>query len=155
LFIGIVVSLLLLLYRASRPHVAKLGKVAGTDSQWTDLARHPANEQAPGVVVLRPESGLFFANADWVRSHVLEAAKGAKAIVLDAETMPYVDVTAVRMLAELHEDLERQGVRLVVARDVGQVRDIVRSAGEAPQVQLYPTVQAAVDAVSRPETETG
>lgn len=68
--------------------------------------------------------------------------------MLDAESMPFVDVTAVRVLAELGEDLRRRGVRLVVARDVGQVRDVIRRAGEASHVELYPTVEAAVEAVT-------
>jgi anti-anti-sigma factor len=150
LFIGIGVSLLLLLYRASRPHVAVLGKAPGTASQWTDVARHADNQATPGVVVLRPEAGLFFANADWVRDEVRRSAtQGVHAVVLDAETMPYLDVTAVRMLAELADDLERDGVQLVVARDIGQVRDVIRRAGEETVLSVYPTVQAAVDAVSR------
>ena len=64
LFIGIGVSLLLLLYRASRPHVAVLGRVPS--GHWVDLERGDAEAQ-PGVVVLRVEAGLFFANADHVR----------------------------------------------------------------------------------------
>jgi high affinity sulfate transporter 1 len=149
LFIGIGVSLLLLVYRASRPHVAVLGRAPGTEAQWTDLERHPENEQVPGVVVLRPESGLFFANADWVRSHIRAHAEHARAIVLDSESMPYVDVSAVRMLAELTEDLERRGVRLLVARNLGQVRDVVRRSGEGTALQLYPTVEDALAAVRR------
>ena len=151
LFIGIGVSLLLLLYRASRPHVAVLGRSPGKDGQWTDLERHPRNEQIPGVVVLRPEAGLFFANADWVREHIRAHAENAHAVVLDAESMPYVDVTAVRMLAELTEDLEQRGVGILVARDVGQVRDVVHRAGEGSSVRLYPSVQAALDAVRHSE----
>jgi sulfate permease, SulP family len=151
LFIGIAVSLLLLLYRASRPHVALLGKAPGTQDQWTDLERHPQNEQAPGVVVLRPEAGLFFANADAVRKNVLESAsEGVKAIVLDAETVPYIDVTAARMLAELAGDLERRGVALLLARDIGQVRDVLRrSEGEWLRERVYPTVEEAVSAALR------
>jgi len=53
------------------------------------------------------------------------------------------------MLAELADDLERDGVQLVVARDIGQVRDVIRRAGEESVIPVYPTVQAAVDAVSR------
>jgi MFS superfamily sulfate permease-like transporter len=67
LFIGVVVSLLLLLYRASRPHVAVLGQVPGMAGQYGDLLRHPENTQTPAVVLLRVEGGLFFANADTVR----------------------------------------------------------------------------------------
>ena len=69
--------------------------------------------------------------------------------MLDAETMPFVDVSAARMLEELAEDLRRDGVALVLARDIGQVRDVLRRAGaEAPLVQVHRTIQDAVDAVS-------
>jgi high affinity sulfate transporter 1 len=152
LFIGILVSAVLLLYRASRPNVAVLGHVPGTKSQWSDLARHPENEPEPGIVVLRPESGLFFANADEVRDRVRREAQreGTRAIVLDAETMPYIDMTAANMLAELQRDLERADVTLVLARDIGQVRDVLRTASEdGAGPAAYPTIQEAVDALRR------
>jgi SulP family sulfate permease len=117
LFIGIGASLLLLLYRASRPHVATLGKVPGTTDQWTDVRRHPDNEVPDGIAVLRVESGLFFANADTVRARIKRAADGVDAVVLDAETVPYIDVTAAEMLVGLTEELDREGVRLVIAAD--------------------------------------
>ena len=148
LFIGIAVSLALLLYRASRPHVAVLGRAPGTEDQYVDLARHPANEQVPGVVIVRVEGGLFFANADVVRARVraLAAAPGTRAVVLDGETMPSIDVTAARMLVELRDDLRRRGVELLLARGVGQVRDVLPRAGDAERV--YPTVGEAVEAAS-------
>jgi sulfate permease, SulP family len=59
LFIGIAVSLLLLLYRASRPHVAVLGQVPGADGHYGDILRHPENRQAPGIVVLRLERAVL------------------------------------------------------------------------------------------------
>ena len=153
LFIGIFVSALLLLYRSSRPNVAVLGHVPGTVGQWGDLARHPENVASPGIVVLRPESGLFFANADEVRRRIrgLATAEGARAIVLDAETMPFIDVTAATMLTELERDLEREGIKLVLARDIGQVRDILRASSEDHAgPPAYSTVQAAVDALGEP-----
>jgi SulP family sulfate permease len=127
LFIGIAVSFLLLIYRASTPHVATLGRVPGDPSRFTDVRRNPDNEQIRDVLILRPESGLFFANADYVRKTVLERAAEAKprVVVLDAATMPYVDVTAITMLRDLAETLHERGVRLVVARDIGAVRDVV------------------------------
>jgi high affinity sulfate transporter 1 len=149
LFIGIVVSILLLLYRASRPHVAVLGKAPGTADQWTDLERHPGNAPAPGIVVLRPETGLFFANADAVRDEIrARSVAGTRAVVLDAETMPAIDVTAVTMLVGLARDLHDRGVELVIARDIGAVRDLVDLGEEHPTIRTYPTVQAAVDALA-------
>jgi sulfate permease, SulP family len=151
LFIGIAVSLLLLLYRASRPHVAVLGQVPGADGHYGDILRHPENRQAAGIVVLRLESGLFFANADVVRDVIRAhaAEPGIRAIVLDAETIPYVDVTAARMLLQLGGDLEREDVRLVMARDIGQVRDVLRrTEGERLPLSAYPTVREAIAALT-------
>jgi sulfate permease, SulP family len=157
LFIGIAISLLLLVYRASDPHIAVLGKVPGTPGQYSDLERHPDNQQLPGIVILRVESGLFFANADAVRQSVRAhaATKGTRAVVLDAETVPAIDVTAAHMLAELTQSLEREGVRLLVARQIGQVRDVVRQvATDKTPEGVYPTVRAAVQAAQRPQDST-
>jgi len=155
LVIGVVVSLLLLLYRASRPHVAVLGQVPGMPGQYGDVLRHPENEQPPGVALLRVEGGLFFANADSVRDAVRAHAAnpGTRAVVLDAETAPFIDVSAARMLIQLTGDLRREGVELVIARDVGQVRDVLRRAEtEATLPRAYPSVQAAVEAVAGPKS---
>jgi SulP family sulfate permease len=157
LVIGIGISLLLLIYRASYPHIAVLGKVPGTAGQYGDLERHPDNQPLPGIVILRVESGLFFANADAVRQFVRAhaAQPGTRVVVLDAETVPAIDVTAVHMLAELTQSLEREGVRLLVAREIGQVRDVVRrvATDELP-VGIYPTLQAAVQAAQQPPDST-
>ena len=150
LFIGIALSMLLLLYRASRPHVAVLGRVPGSRDMYIDLERQPDNETDPGIVVLRVEGGLFFANAEAVREQIRRHASspGTRGVVLDAETMPFIDVTAASMLAELFDDLRRDGIQLVLARDIGQVRDFLGQMGE-PTAPAYPSVEAAVDALRR------
>lgn len=148
LVIGIGLSLLLLGYRASRPHVAELGEIPGAPGQYGDRSQHPERSEVAGVKIVRVESGLFFANAEAVRTRIKAAANesGTRAVVLDAESMPFVDVTAAKMLAELSDDLERRGVSLVMAKNIGQVRDIMRTAaGDRPA--LYPDVAAAVQAL--------
>jgi MFS superfamily sulfate permease-like transporter len=67
LLIAVGASLLLFVYRASRPHVAVLGKVPETADAYTDLQRHPANQVLPGLVIVRLDAPLFFANAAVVR----------------------------------------------------------------------------------------
>jgi anti-anti-sigma factor len=151
LFVGIGVSMLLLLYRASNPYVAELGTVAGTPGQYEDLERHPDSETVPGVMILRIEGPLFFANAegvaDSIRAHA--AAPGIHAVVVDGETVSFVDSTAAATLANLAREFASSGVRLVLAHDVGQVRDLLHAAEAQRLVEVfYPTVQAAVDAVS-------
>ena len=146
LFIGIGASLLLLLFRASRPYVAHIGKVPGTPDQYGDMARHPENVSPEGVTILRFESGLFFANADWVRNRIRTAAhgEGVTGVVLDAESVPSIDVTAARMLAEVADELQRDGIGFVMARDVGQVRDILREADETDRPRMATTIPEAV-----------
>ena len=110
--------------------MAVLGRVPGTSGQWGDLERHPENEPAPGVVVLRVGERALLrerrcACGDEIRAR---AAEGARAVVLDAASVPAIDVTAVTMLVELAEELARDGVELVLARDIAAVRDLVRLA---------------------------
>ncbi|MEZ4597161.1 MAG: STAS domain-containing protein [Chloroflexota bacterium] len=150
LFIGIGMSLVLLLYRAYRPHIATLGLVPGSRDQYGDVARHPENALVPGVPILRVDSPLFFANAEHVRATVRDAAAqpDARAVILDMEATPSVDVSAIRMLAELREDLTARGSRLVLARNLGQVRELMRrELGEGSVEDVYPNVAAAVAAL--------
>jgi sulfate permease, SulP family len=150
LFIGIGVSLLLLLYRAPRPPRGRARTGARNHRTVRGRDRHPENETVEGVAVLRVESGLFFANAEAVRAAVRARAAqpGTRAVVFDAVTIAFVDVTAVGMLTELAEDLDGAGVRLPFAHDIGQVRDLLRLGdGVDGRVLVYPTVRAAVEAL--------
>lgn len=145
LVIGMVVSLVLLVYRASRPQVTVLGRTSA--GSWVDAERHADTQQLPGVTVLRPEGALFFANTDRVRNQIRSAATadGTRAVVLDGETVPYLDVTAATALADLVTDLERQRVALYLAHDIGEVRDVLRRAGVSLP-HIHPTVEQAVQA---------
>jgi high affinity sulfate transporter 1 len=150
LFTGVLISLLLLLYRASRPPVAELGRVPGISGHFSDLDRHPENRQVKGVAVLRIEGGLFFANAEPIAAEVRKAARrdGIHAVVVDAETMPFIDVTAAQTLDQVARELRSDGVRVVLARNVGQVRDVIRAApGDSILDTAFPTVDEAVNRV--------
>jgi high affinity sulfate transporter 1 len=153
LLTGVVVSILLLLYRASNPHVATLGRVPGTSGRFADVGRHPGDPQIEGVLILRPESGMFFANADDIRA-VVEgkvAETGAKMVILDLETVPFVDITAIRMLVALGDELHRGGTGMMIAHDLGQVGDLVKKEDIAASIDgLYPTVADAVAAIDHP-----
>ena len=95
--IGAVISLVLLIRRASRPHVAFLGRIPGT-RRFSDRERHPDNELIPGVLIFRPESGLLYFNMDHVRDTIAERvrveATPPKLVVLDLSAAPYVDMHA-------------------------------------------------------------
>jgi MFS superfamily sulfate permease-like transporter len=149
LILGIIVSILLLLYRSSKPHVAELGQVVGAPGQYGDVQRHPENVTVPGIAVLRAEAGLFFANSDAVRNAIKLKAEepGTKAVILDAESIPFVDVTAAKMLQELAADLARSDVQFVIAHELGQVGDILTAEPSQSELTFYPTVDAALAAI--------
>ena len=156
LFIGIAVSMLLLVYRISRPRIAELGRVPGTRERYADSEEHPDHELVPGIVILRVESGLFFGNAETVSEHISAAAArpGIDTVILDAGTMPFLDVTAIEMLDDLTDSLERDGVQLLLARAIGPVREVLRTGvSDERRARVYPTVQAAVDGAARAERQ--
>ena len=91
------------------------------------------------------EAGLFFANADFVRARIVESLTNTtQAVILDGETTPFIDVTGASMLVQVRNDLQRRGVDLVLARDVGQVRDVVGKTEESLRTDaIFATVDDA------------
>jgi high affinity sulfate transporter 1 len=155
LFIGITVSILLLVYRTSRPQVAVLAPTDDTrpDGRWVDASRHADLTPRTDVVVLRVEAGLFFANADNVRDAIRRSTRpDTVGIVLDLGTTPVMDVTATEMLAQLAGELHRRHIRLAVAHAIGQVRDILQHAGEGTDAlpMPYATIDEAIASFDTP-----
>jgi high affinity sulfate transporter 1 len=126
-------SILMLLARASQPHVAFLGRIPGTNS-YSDLARHPENEPLHQAIVCRPEASLLYVNAESVLEAVsnrlkAESGSGIKLVVLDLSASPHIDLAACAMLHKLHGELVRQGITLRLVGAHGQVRDLLRADG--------------------------
>src|SRR5438132_1728410 len=95
--IGAIISLVQLLRRASRPHVAFLGRIPGT-RRFSDRARHPDNELIHGVLIFRPESGLVSFNVDNVCDSILSRVRAEptppKIVILDLSASPHMDIQA-------------------------------------------------------------
>jgi high affinity sulfate transporter 1 len=132
------VSILLLLFRASRPHVAYLGRIPGTN-RYSDLLRHPENEVLSGVIVFRPEASLIYVNADSVLESVLRHIRASnrsdvRMVVCDLSGSPYIDLAGSRMLHDLHDALSARGTSLRVVGAHGFVRDLLRADGVARKI---------------------
>jgi high affinity sulfate transporter 1 len=126
-------SILLLLARVSRPHVAFLGRVPGTDS-YSDLDRHPENEALSDAIVFRPEASLIYVNADAIIETVLNRIRKTASSVVglaicDLSAAPYVDLAGSRMLHELHAELVSRGITLRIIGAHGSARDLLRADG--------------------------
>ena len=146
---GAVLSILLLLGRASRPRVVEIGRVPGT-SYFADLVRHPENERIPDVLVVRLEGSLLYFNTDHLRDRLnaLVSLRVAppRLIVLFMGTSPFIDLAGTEMLIELHAALRAKGITFRLAEAHGQVREALRRVGHEEAAGLAET-HATVDDV--------
>jgi MFS superfamily sulfate permease-like transporter len=155
--IGAIISLVLLIRRASRPHVAFLGRIAGT-RRFSDRERHPDNELIPRVMIFRPESGLLYFNMDHVRDTIVGRTRAEatppRLVVLDLSAAPYVDMHAAHMLAELARELTASGIRVQVVEARSSVRERLRNEGvdvTLGGINRFSSVADVVDAFQKKE----
>jgi len=124
------VTLLLLLKAASKPHVAFLGRVPGTRI-YTDLKRHPDNEEIEHILIVRVESSIFYFNAEYIKERILEkiySEQGSlKTVILDLNSSPRVDIAGARFLKNLFIDLQAKNITLKIAEARSDVRDSLRA----------------------------
>ena len=124
-------SVLLLLMRVSRPHVAFLGRVPGTNS-YSDIARHPENEPLAEVIAFRPEASLIYVNAEAVFDAVIARQRTSVAtrlVVCDLSASPYLDLAGTSMLDDLHTELSASSIPLRIVGAHGAARDLLRAEG--------------------------
>jgi MFS superfamily sulfate permease-like transporter len=159
--IGAVISLVLLIRRASRPHVAFLGRIAGT-RRFSDRERHPDNELIPEVLIFRPESGLTYFNMDHVRDTIVDRVRAEttvpKLVVLDLSAAPRVDMHSAHMLAELAGELAALGIRVQAVEARSSVRDRLRGEGvdtKLGTINRFASVADAVEAFQKLATTLG
>jgi SulP family sulfate permease len=133
LVIAVLLSLLMLLLRASRPYEAVLGRMPGDRAVYADLSRHPDAEAIPGLLIVRLDAPLYFFNSSVTRSQILALVDGQpsppRMIILDVGATTDLDVTTTDMLAQLLDDLEERGVALSLAQAKGKVRDRLARTG--------------------------
>jgi high affinity sulfate transporter 1 len=130
--IGAIISLVQLIRRASRPHVAFLGRIPQTD-RFSDRERHPGNELIPGALIFRPEASLIYFNVDHVRdtiaARVRTQAPPAGMVVIDLSAAPFVDLQSAHALAGLADELTATGIRVQVVEARSSVRERLRGEG--------------------------
>lgn len=154
--IAVALSLIAFVNQAWRPYRAELGRRRGVRG-YHDLSRHPHGEVIEGVVIVRFDAPLFFANAglfaEYVRSRVADR-EGVKYVILAAEPITSVDSTAVDELVRLDDALARSGIELVIAEMKGPVKDDLERRGLGTRFgteRFAPTVGAAVDRITGSE----
>ena len=153
--LGVVLSLVGLIYRASHPSTAVLGKAAGQDV-YRNIRRRPEAKTIPGLLIFRLDGDLFFANATYcveqVKHAIREATKPVQEVLMDYETINFVDTTAADTIVKLQAELAGVGITLCLARVRDSVREMLRRMGVEAAIgadHIYDSVTQGVQAFSR------
>lgn len=151
IFIAVGLALIAFIWRAWRPHNAVLGRVDGLKG-YHDILRHPEARRIPGLILFRWDAPLFFANAavfeERVQQAIALAPTPTKWVVVAAEPVTDVDITAADMLADLDKKLHEAGMDLCFAEMKGPVKDILKRYGlfdSFGNENFFPTIGKAVD----------
>jgi high affinity sulfate transporter 1 len=150
--LAIVIAVIEFLWDGWRPHSAVLGRVDDV-AGYHDVTRHPEAQLIPGLVLFRWDAPLFFANAELFHERVLDAVASSPTavrwLVIAAEPVTSVDVTAADALCELDEVLHNAGVELCFAEMKGPVKDKLKRFGvfdRFGEKTFYATIEEAVGA---------
>ncbi len=155
LMAGVGASVLLLLYRTSRPHIAVVGQVPGTE-HYRNVLRHAVLEQ-PGILGLRIDESLYFANArfleDAMASHVA-ARPGLRHVVLQCSAINDIDASALESLETINERLQTSGVQLHLSEVKGPVYDRLQRSHLLALLsgQVFLTHHQAVTHIAHPSS---
>jgi SulP family sulfate permease len=133
--IGVLVSILLFLWRASRPHIAIVGQVPGTE-HYRNVQRHEVITD-PRILAVRVDESLFFANAAYLQEYLLRevaARPTVEQVLLVASAINFIDGSALEVLLQLVERLQQAGVGFAMAEVKGPVMDRLQKAGFVEKV---------------------
>jgi high affinity sulfate transporter 1 len=149
--IAILLALLVLVWNAWHPYYATLVRVDGRKG-YHDVQRHPEGRFVPGLAIFRWDAPLFFANAEIFRHQVLQAVQNSptppKWLIVAADAITDIDVTAADSIETLHRDLQQHGVELHFAGLKGPVKDRLAHDGLMQRIgadHFAPTVGSAVN----------
>ncbi|WP_423184551.1 SulP family inorganic anion transporter [Arthrobacter sp. NyZ413] len=155
ILVAVGLALLGFIRRAWDPYTAELGAIQDVPG-YHDLSRHPEGQRVQGMVLARFDAPLFFANAEvfsaFIRTLIERAPLGTTHLVLAAEPITGIDITAMDELVALDEWLAGRGIELVFAELKGPVKDRLLHFAAGARFgpgHFHPTVSAAVRAIQR------
>ncbi len=148
--LAVAIAIIEFLWDGWRPHSAVLGRADGVKG-YHDITRYPAARRIPGLVLFRWDAPLFFANAEFFKERVLDAVAKSPTpvrwVVVTAEPVTSVDVTACDTVAELNAALHARGIEFCFAELKDPVKDKLKRFGLFALLgegYFFPTIGAAV-----------
>ncbi|MFH6602180.1 SulP family inorganic anion transporter [Maribacter algicola] len=133
ILLGVLFSLLLMVYRTSKPHFAVLGNVKGSD-HYRNIDRFEDEILTrDDLLIVRFDAQLYFGNAAYFKKQLFKYVQtqetSLKGIILNAEAINYIDSTAAQMLIKVIHEVHRRGIQFYIAGAIGPTRDIIFSSG--------------------------
>lgn len=131
--VGVLCSLLLMVYRTSNPHFAVLGNIKGSD-YYKNINRFDDEvEVRNDLLIVRFDAQLYFGNAAFFKRELFEQidVKGSalKGVILNAEAINYIDSSAAQMLIKVIQEIHNRDLQFYIAGAIGPTRDIMYSSG--------------------------
>jgi SulP family sulfate permease len=150
ILLGVLFSLLLLVHRTSKPHIAVLGKIKGSP-YFRNLKRFEKEaETTPGLLIFRFDGQLYFGNRDYFKKQLMRLIEVSptpvQTVILNAEAMNYIDSSAVYTLRQVLDDFDQRGITLLVAGAIGPTRDILHKSGLIHQLGKEGVFSSTLDA---------
>ncbi len=153
--VGVILSLIMVILRVTRPHVAELGKVPGT-IHYRNVERFPELIQQDDTLIVRFDAQLFFANVQFFKEKLFELAdkKGdkLKRIIINAESINQIDSTGIHAIKEIINAFNKRGIAIVFAGVKGPVRDALKRGGVIDSIgedKFYMCIEDAVNCLCR------
>lgn len=135
--IGALLSLLLVIGRASQSHISLFGRVPG-QPQFSSMHENPENVPIAGMLIIRANAGIFYANAESIKRHIIELVREGdepmQAVVLDMAMTGDLDLSGAEMLAELNRELLEKGIILRLSRVQLSARSLLDRMGITQQI---------------------
>jgi SulP family sulfate permease len=157
--VGVILSLVMVIYRTTRPHIAVLGKVPGS-TYYRNLERFTEVEDRDDLLIIRFDAQLYFANTNFFKDTLeeLSAKKGEalKYIIINAESINNLDSSAAHAVEEVVEDYKRLGITILFTGVKGPVRDAMSRAHLTEKIgeqNFFLSIQDAVDYIDQALTD--
>ncbi|MDO1513661.1 sulfate permease [Maribacter confluentis] len=157
ILIGVLCSLLLMVYRTSKPHFVEIGNIGNSDYYKNVIRFADEVVVRNDLLIVRFDSQLYFGNSAYFKKqllkHIRAKGPGLKGIILNAESINYIDATAADMLTRLIHDIRESGKQFYIAGAIGPTRDIIFNTGIIKELQrefLFVKTKEAVDFFDNP-----
>ncbi len=151
LVVGVVVSISMVIYNSANPHMTELGLIE-EENLYRNITRFNNAKVREELLIFRFDAPLYFANKDYFTEHLYAWMKrrppnSLKAVIFDGEAVNSVDSTAIRMLAQVIENLRGQDIQFCLTNLIGPVRDALKGSqlsGYLEKKHIFSTIHDAV-----------